>query len=232
MDHGLETRATSEPQAASLTPRTPQAVPVLRLIGLDAATKKSGYAAIDVINGGAGFVLVECGVATARGKVMHERLPEMFNDLGDRVAEFVRGLGEDGAGGTVGTGGRVIVSVERGYVSPRTLNNAIPMGAAFACAVLAAESARSDLRPGVRLEIVEVSPSEVKAAGCGSGRGDKGAMRAGVMHRLGLDESPPEDAADAIAVALAGWKKASGKDIHHRGAENAEEDREEGGLKA
>lgn len=218
-ESGQETgdRGQEAPQAASLKP---QAHPALRVIGIDAATTKSGYAAIDIVDGNQ--VLVECGVAKAKAKApMNDRLEEMFTDLGALVAEFVEKL-EPPA--------RVIVAIERGYVSPETLNNALPMGMAFCCAVLAAGSARSDLKAGVTMEIVEVSPGEVKVAGCGKGNANKEAMREGVMRRLSLNALPPEDAADACAVAMAGWKKAGqGSGTGHQAAVKTRKKREPGG---
>jgi len=166
---------------------------MIRIIGFDPATERSGYAVIDVIDGSPS--LIECGVARAKGKTMESRLPEMLDDLGEIGARHVRELPE---------GSRVVFAIEKGYVSGKTLNNAIPMGAALAVAVLAAESCRSELPPGVEMVIVTVAPSQAKKAATGNGSAEKEQVRAGVAAMFDLGSSPPSDAADAIAVALAG----------------------------
>ncbi len=50
----------------------------------------------------------------------------------------------------------------------------------------------------------ELSPSEVKKAVTGSGRADKTQMQHMVKALLGLAETPAQDAADALAIAVAG----------------------------
>ena len=54
------------------------------------------------------------------------------------------------------------------------------------------------------LAVDEFGPTEVKKAGTGRGRAAKEQVSEMVMRLLGLPETPQEDAADALAVALAG----------------------------
>jgi crossover junction endodeoxyribonuclease RuvC len=51
-------------------------------------------------------------------------------------------------------------------------------------------------------EVVEYEPARVKAAIVGYGRAEKRQMVFVVQRRLQLPEPPPEDAADALALAL------------------------------
>ncbi len=55
------------------------------------------------------------------------------------------------------------------------------------------------------LEPYELKPSEVKLAVCGYGAAEKGQVQGMVAQLLGLDKNPtPDDAADALAIAIAG----------------------------
>ncbi len=55
------------------------------------------------------------------------------------------------------------------------------------------------------LPLLEPKPSEVKVTICGDGRAEKGQIQRMVQQLLGLTEIPrPDDAADALAIALTG----------------------------
>lgn len=56
----------------------------------------------------------------------------------------------------------------------------------------------------------EFKPSEVKMAVCGYGAAEKGQVQGMVAHLLGLQKNPtPDDAADALAIAIAGLSMAA-----------------------
>lgn len=60
------------------------------------------------------------------------------------------------------------------------------------------------------LEPYELKPNEVKMAVCGYGMAEKGQVQGMVAHILGLAKNPaPDDAADALAIAIAGLSLAS-----------------------
>jgi crossover junction endodeoxyribonuclease RuvC len=63
-----------------------------------------------------------------------------------------------------------------------------------ACLVAAAETG---------LEIFEIAPRKVKQAIVGYGAAQKAAVSRMVQRMLGLADTPPPDAADALALALA-----------------------------
>jgi len=55
------------------------------------------------------------------------------------------------------------------------------------------------------LEVLEPKPNQVKVAVCGSGSADKTQVQRMVQRLLALDSVPkPDDAADALAIALTG----------------------------
>ena len=86
------------------------------------------------------------------------------------------------------------VAVE-GIIYVQSHRTAISMGAARAAALIAAAD-RS-------LPIFEYAPRKVKQAIVGKGSADKSQVAFMVRALLGLDETPPHDAADALAIGLA-----------------------------
>jgi len=86
------------------------------------------------------------------------------------------------------------VAVE-GIIYVQSHTTAIAMGAARAAAMIAAAD------HGLR--IYEYSPKKVKMAVVGKGTADKQQVAFMVRAILGLAETPPSDAADALAIAMA-----------------------------
>jgi crossover junction endodeoxyribonuclease RuvC len=87
-----------------------------------------------------------------------------------------------------------VVAVERLFFT-RNVETAIGVGQARGVALLAAAAADVPVR--------EFTPTEVKMAATGYGRAEKRQVQAMVAAMLGLAAPPrPDDAADALAVAL------------------------------
>ncbi len=86
------------------------------------------------------------------------------------------------------------VAVE-GVIYVQSHRTAITMGAARAAALIAAADHG--------LPVFEYSPKKVKQAVVGRGAADKSQVAFMVRALLGLAETPPADAADAIAIAMA-----------------------------
>jgi crossover junction endodeoxyribonuclease RuvC len=86
------------------------------------------------------------------------------------------------------------VAVE-GIIYVQSHRTAITMGAARAAALIAAAD------HGLR--VYEYAPRKIKMAVVGKGTADKAQVAFMVRALLGLAETPPADAADAIAIALA-----------------------------
>jgi crossover junction endodeoxyribonuclease RuvC len=86
------------------------------------------------------------------------------------------------------------VAVE-GIIYVQSHRTAITMGAARAAALIAAADHG--------LPVYEYSPKKVKMAVVGNGNADKSQVAFMVRALLGLSETPPPDAADALAIAMA-----------------------------
>ncbi|MEY4244551.1 MAG: crossover junction endodeoxyribonuclease RuvC [Verrucomicrobiota bacterium] len=86
------------------------------------------------------------------------------------------------------------VAVE-GIIYVQSHKTAISMGAARAAALIAAADHG--------LKIYEYSPKKVKMAVVGNGNADKSQVAFMVRAILGLAETPPSDAADALAIGMA-----------------------------
>lgn len=86
------------------------------------------------------------------------------------------------------------VAVE-GIIYVQSHRTAITMGAARAASLIAAADAG--------LPIYEYAPTKVKQAVVGNGRADKSQVAFMIRALLGLAETPPHDAADALAIGIA-----------------------------
>jgi crossover junction endodeoxyribonuclease RuvC len=86
------------------------------------------------------------------------------------------------------------VAVE-GIIYVQSHQTAITMGAARAAALIAAAEHG--------LAVYEYSPKKIKMAVVGKGTADKSQVAFMVRALLGLAETPPADAADALAIAMA-----------------------------
>lgn len=86
------------------------------------------------------------------------------------------------------------IAVE-GIIYVQSHQTAIAMGAARAAALIAAADHG--------LKVFEYSPKKVKMAVVGRGTADKSQVAFMVRAMLGLSETPPPDAADALAIGMA-----------------------------
>lgn len=86
------------------------------------------------------------------------------------------------------------VAVE-GIIYVQSHRTAISMGAARAAALIAAADRG--------LSVYEYAPTKVKSAVVGNGKADKNQVAFMVRALLGLSETPPHDAADALAIGIA-----------------------------
>lgn len=85
-------------------------------------------------------------------------------------------------------------AVFEGVIFVQSYRTAITLGAARGAALLAAA--------GYGLPIYEYAPRRVKQSVVGRGGADKGQVGFMVRALLGLTETPPPDAADALAIGL------------------------------
>jgi crossover junction endodeoxyribonuclease RuvC len=149
------------------------------VLGVDPGTALLGFGVVE--DGGARespHALTYGVFATGPGTPMPDRLSELF----DRTTEVIA------------THRPEVVAIEQLFFA-RNVTTAIAVGQARGVVLLAAARAG--------LDVVEYSPSEVKHAVVGYGKAGKAQMQEMVRIILGLDEPPrPDDAADALAVAL------------------------------
>lgn len=152
----------------------------MRVLGIDPGTATTGFGCIEGRPGAAGRVdLIDHGVIrTAAGTPMPRRLAELHAGLSALIGE----LRPDA------------MAVEELFFSSNT-TTALSVGQARGVILLAGAQAG--------LPIAEYKPMQVKQALTGYGAADKKQVQDMLRLVLGLDRVPrPDDAADAIAIAL------------------------------
>ena len=147
----------------------------MRIIGIDPGSRLTGYGIVDF--DGDRNTVVDFGVIKAGSGEFAERLGIIFNAL----RELVQQHHPDAA------------AVETVFVS-HNASSAIKLGQARGAAICAV------IAEGI--EVAEYSPRSVKQAIVGRGAADKTQVQHMVRVLLGMRETPAEDAADALAVAL------------------------------
>lgn len=147
----------------------------MRILGIDPGSRFTGVGVIELK--GDRLRCLHFDVIKAGAGNFPERLGIIFNGVKDLVATWQPDQS----------------AVETVFVS-HNANSAIKLGQARGAAVCAV------IDGGV--SVAEYSPRAVKQAIVGKGGADKTQVQHMVRVLLGLAETPPEDAADALAVAL------------------------------
>jgi len=147
----------------------------MRILGIDPGSRVTGYGVIEVHGDQA--TVVRHGVIRTGGGDFPQRLGVIYSGIRDLIEEHHPGE----------------VAVETVFVS-HNVQAALKLGQARGAAVCAAIS--------MGLPVAEYSPRSVKQAIVGRGGADKVQVQHMVSVLLRLAESPQEDAADALAVAL------------------------------
>ncbi len=147
----------------------------MRILGIDPGSRLSGVGIIEIR--GDRVVPVHFGVIKAGSGDFPERLGIIFNGIKDLVQEYRPHQ----------------AAVETVFVS-HNASSAIKLGQARGAAICAL------IEGG--LEVAEYSPRTIKQAIVGRGGADKAQVQHMVRVLLGMAETPGEDAADALAVAL------------------------------
>ena len=148
----------------------------MRILGIDPGTRACGYGVIEV--DGPDARAVDYGVIKSRDASLPRRLDVIHRGL---VAVIERH--------------RPDVAALEGAFFGRSASSALKIGEGRGVAIVAASSHG--------LEVAEYAPAEVKKAVVGTGRAHKSQVQQMVRLLLNLPELPePEDAADALAIAL------------------------------
>lgn len=150
----------------------------MRILGIDPGTATTGYGLITEAADGS-LSLIDYGVITTPPDLcMPERLVLLYHDL-----EKIILLHQPTSG-----------AVEKLFFQ-RNVTTAIAVGQARGVALLALAEAG--------LPIAEYTPMEVKQAVVGYGGADKNQVQQMVRALLALEDIPrPDDAADALAIAI------------------------------
>lgn len=145
-------------------------------MGIDPGTALLGYG---LVEGTAAPRAVAFGVIeTTKQSQMAERLLHLYTEVRQLLDRYQPN----------------VLAVEQLFFS-RNVTTAIAVGQARGVVLLAAAQAG--------IPVVEYTPAEIKQAVAGYGKADKPQMQEMVRMILGLDRVPqPDDAADALAVAL------------------------------
>jgi crossover junction endodeoxyribonuclease RuvC len=146
------------------------------VFGIDPGSHKMGWGA--VIRRGSRYVHVSHGVCRAPPDAA---LPERLLVIADALEIALREVSP------------AVVAIEQAFFH-RDPHAALVIGHARGVAMLLAARAG--------LTVFEYPPSLVKRSVVGNGRADKDQVNGMIRAILGLPEAPPEDAADALAVAI------------------------------
>ena len=147
------------------------------VLGIDPGTAATGYGVVE--RSGARLRMVDYGCFQT---LPTQSLPDRLMHIHRAVAELIE------------THGPASIGVERLFFN-RNVQTAFAVGQARGAVLLAAAQAG--------LPVFEYGPHEVKIAVTGYGRADKVQVQRMVQVVLAMDEMPrPDDAADALAVAL------------------------------
>ena len=147
-------------------------------LGIDPGTARLGYGFVRF----SGDVLspVDFGCITTSGNArMQDRLLKIHTELDALIKKFQP----------------QVMGIEKLFFG-KNATTAIPVGQARGVVLLSAAQNN--------LDVVEITPNEVKLSVTGYGKADKSQVIYMVTKLLNLDEPPtPDDTADALAVALA-----------------------------
>lgn len=150
----------------------------MRILGIDPGTERTGYGVIE-LQGNKVSALTYGVVRTKSGTPAWERLLSIYEEMMRLCDAFVPQA----------------LAIERLFFK-RNVTSAIAVGQARGVVLLAAAQAE--------LRVMELTPAEVKQAVTGYGNADKQQVGRMVVRLLNLPSLPtPDDAADAVALALA-----------------------------
>ena len=151
----------------------------MRILGIDPGLAITGWAIVDFDKHGEPTPIDYGAITTPKGLTVSQRLSEIYQDMNELVKKF-----------------------KPEYAGVETLlfyNNAktaISVGEARGVVLLVLENSS--------IPIKEFSPLQVKSAVTGYGKATKRQVQENVMRFCRLESIPkPDDAADAIAVAIA-----------------------------
>lgn len=161
------------------------------VLGIDPGTARLGYGVIDTDAGSP--AMLDYGIAeTLSTDSMPDRLLQIYGNIRQLLA----------------THNPDVMAVEKLFFA-RNVTTALAVGQARGVVLLAAAEHGLPVR--------EYSPSEIKHAIVGYGKAEKAQIQEMVRIILGLDHTPrPDDAADALAIAVCDAHMTSGYGAYAR----------------
>ena len=150
----------------------------MRIIGIDPGLARVGYGIIDEIEGQK--IMLDCGIIETYSKQKEEkRLLEIYNDLSSIISKW----------------GPKSAAVEKFFFYRSSTTISVVQARGVILMTLGKHN----------LSIQEFPPMQIKLAVTGYGHADKNEVLRSVMHELNITSPPkPDDAADALAIALTG----------------------------
>ena len=147
------------------------------VLGIDPGTAICGYGFVESVDGN--INALHYGAVTTSPKArMQDRLAKIYDSLDDMIKEYQP----------------EVIGIEKLFFG-RNSTTAIPVGQARGIVLLAA--VKNDV------EILEITPNEVKQSITGYGGASKEQVIYMVTKLLRLNEEPkPDDVADALAIAI------------------------------
>ena len=150
----------------------------MRIIGIDPGLARVGYGIIDEIEGKK--IMLDCGIIETQAKQKEEkRLLEISNDLTSIINKW----------------NPTYAAVEKFFFYRSSTTISVVQARGVIMMTLGKHN----------LPIQEFPPMQIKLAVTGFGHSDKDEVLSSVMHDLNITSPPkPDDAADALAIALTG----------------------------
>lgn len=148
----------------------------MKILGIDPALRNTGYGLIE--SDGKNHRFIECGVIK---NAPQRSQTDCLLKISETVKEIILKHEPDE------------VAVE-GVIYVQNFQTAIALGAARAASLIACASCV--------LPIFEYAPRKIKASVTGLGQAGKGQVSFMIRALLKMSQTPPPDAADALAVAL------------------------------
>lgn len=158
----------------------------MRILGIDPGYAIVGFGVLQAARGQA--TLLRCGaIRTAAGVPMPQRLLQIGEDLGELIHTFAPD----------------VLAIEELYFNNNVTTG---IGVAQARGVILATAAK------LGVPVAEYGPSQVKQAVVGYGKAEKRQVMEMTRRLLQLAEVPrPDDAADAVAIALCHARSATSR---------------------
>ena len=147
----------------------------VRILGIDPGSRLTGFGVLDFSGSKAAYV------ASGTCKTVDGSFPERLRSIYESVGEIATRYRPD------------VVAIESVFMH-KNAGSALKLGQARSAALCATFA--------INVDVHEYAPREIKQAIVGTGAATKEQVQHMVVALLGLDSTPAEDAADALAAAL------------------------------